>query len=180
MEECRRRRRRMQKCTFYKHTTYKHNPFVSKNSTGLSSDHLGTDWHLRQKGSISVYLLNRVTGWLSGSSAGLEIQRSRVRIPSGALEKLWVFRSQKGCADSLSVCVPNPHVYMHACETPCMHVKDPVVHVKSSVDYGNTKITSMHMYPRRWNVAAQVAEELKMVTCASPPIEERRKNKIKK
>ena len=33
----------------------------------------------------------------------------------------------------------------------------------------------MHLYPRRWNVAAQVAEELKMVTYATPPMEERRK-----
>ena len=39
------------------------------------------------------------------------------------------------------------------------------------------KITSMHLYPRRWNVAAQVAEELKMVTYATPLMEERRKKK---
>ena len=32
------------------------------------------------------------------------------------------------------------------------------------MDYGNTKIPSMHLYPRRLNVAAQVAEELKTVT----------------
>ena len=38
----------------------------------------------------------------------------------------------------------------------------------SSVDYGNTKITSMHLYPRRRNVAAQV-------TYATPPMEEGRK-----
>ena len=42
--------------------------------------------------------------------------------------------------------------------------------------YGNTKITSMHLYPQRWNVAAQVAEEeLKTVTCSTPPMEDRRK-----
>ena len=35
----------------------------------------------------------------------------------------------------------------------------------------------MHLYPRRWNVAAQVAEELKTVTCATPPVGERRKKK---
>ena len=48
-----------------------------------------------------------MTGWLSGSSVGLEIQRSRVRISSGAQEKLWVFRSQKGCADSNLSCAPD-------------------------------------------------------------------------
>ena len=37
-----------------------------------------------------------------------------------------------------------------------------------SVDYRNTKITSMHLYPRRLNVAAQVAEKLKRVTYAYP------------
>ena len=36
------------------------------------------------------------------------------------------------------------------------------------------KITSMHLYPRRWNVAAQVVEELKAVTYATPPMEEHR------
>ena len=40
-----------------------------------------------------------------------------------------------------------------------------------------TKITSMHLYPRRSNVAAEVAEELKTVTYATPPMEERRKKK---
>ena len=39
----------------------------------------------------------------------------------------------------------------------------------------NMKITSMHLYPRRWNVAAQVAEELKIVTYATPPMEELRR-----
>ena len=44
------------------------------------------------------------------------------------------------------------------------------------MDYGNTKITSMHMYPRRRNVATQVAEELQTVTYARRgPTEERRK-----
>ena len=33
----------------------------------------------------------------------------------------------------------------------------------------------MHLYPQRRNVAAQVAEELKTVTYAAPPMEERRK-----
>ena len=32
------------------------------------------------------------------------------------------------------------------------------------MNYGNRKITSTHLYPRIWNVAAQVAEELKTVT----------------
>ena len=35
------------------------------------------------------------------------------------------------------------------------------------MDYGNTKITSMPLYPRRRNVAAQVAGELKTVTYAT-------------
>ena len=39
------------------------------------------------------------------------------------------FLSQKGCADSLSVC-PTPHVHTHAYERPCTHVKDPIVHVR--------------------------------------------------
>ena len=45
------------------------------------------------------------------------------------------------------------------------------------MDYGDTKIPSMHLYPRRRNVAAEVAEELKTVTYATPqaPMEERRK-----
>ena len=41
------------------------------------------------------------------------------------------------------------------------------------VDYGNTKIISMHVYPRIQNVA----EELKMVTYATPSMEERRTKK---
>ena len=36
------------------------------------------------------------------------------------------------------------------------------------MDYGNTKITRLHFYPRRRNVAAQVAEEFKMVTYGYP------------
>ena len=58
----------------------------------------------------------------------------------------------------------------------CAHVKDPVVHgVRVPVDYGNTNITSMHLCPRRRNVAAQVAEELKTDTYATAPMEKRRK-----
>ena len=36
-------------------------------------------------------------------------------------------------------------------------------------------MTSMHLYPRRRNVAAQVANDLKTVTYATPPMEGRRK-----
>ena len=68
----------------------------------------------------------------------------------------------------IAVGVPNPCVYTHTYERPCKHVKDPVVHVKSSMDYGNMKITSMVLYPQRQNVA----EELKTV----PLMEERGKN----
>ena len=35
----------------------------------------------------------------------------------------------------------------------------------------------MHLYPRRRNVSAQVAEELKPVTYATPPMEEHRKKR---
>ena len=47
----------------------------------------------------------------------------------------------------------------------------------SSVDYGNTKIASMHLYPQRRNVAAQVSDELKTVTYA---MEVRRQKSLKK
>ena len=55
---------------------------------------------------------------------------------------------------------------------------------QSSVDYGNTIITSMHLYPRRRNVAAEVAEELKTVTYATPILwrnaeEEKNRKKIR-
>ena len=36
------------------------------------------------------------------------------------------------------------------------------------MDYGNTKLISIRLYPRRRNAAAQVAEELKTVTHATP------------
>ena len=35
--------------------------------------------------------------------------------------------------------------YAIACINICAHVKGPVVHVRSSVDYGNTKTPSMHL-----------------------------------
>ena len=63
------------------------------------------------------------------------------------------------------VCI-RTHVY----ERPCPHVKDPVVRVRV-----RGKITSMHLYPRRRNVAGQVAEELKTAKYTTPPTEERRK-----
>ena len=52
---------------------------------------------------------SRLNWW----SVGLQIQRTKVQIPSGAQEK--GIPSQKCCADSLSVC-PNPSVYTHAQE----------------------------------------------------------------
>ena len=68
--------------------------------------------------NIWHYKWNRVTGWLSGESIGLEIQRSRVRILSGAQEKVWVFQVKKmltrcRCAQPLGI---RTHVY----ERPCM------------------------------------------------------------
>ena len=53
----------------------------------------------------------------------------------------------------------------------CLVVKYPVVHVRVPWIMETRKITSMHLYPRRWNVATQVAEELKTVTYATPPME---------
>ena len=47
------------------------------------------------------------------------------------------------------------------------------------MDYGNTEIPSMYLYPRRRNVATQVAKELKTVTYTAPPMEERRKTDIR-
>ena len=54
------------------------------------------------------------------------------------------FPNQKGCADALSVC-PSPRENTHAYERPRTHVSP----CQSSVDYGNTTITSMHLYPRK-------------------------------
>ena len=42
-----------------------------------------------------------------------------------------------------------------------------------------TKITGKHLYLHKQNAAAQVAEELKTVTYATPPMEERRKKERK-
>ena len=58
----------------------------------------------------------------------------------------------------LAVGVPNLHVYTQAYERPRAHVKNSVVHVRVWWIM-ETKITSTHLYPRRWNVAAQVTEE---------------------
>ena len=72
-------------------------------------------------------------------------------------------QSQKGCADSLSVCQTPVCVYARTRKTLSALSRSPC---QRSVDYGNTKIISMHLYPRRRNVASQVAEELKTVTFA--------------
>ena len=88
--------------------------------------------------------------------------------------------SQKICADSLSVCPGQPPcVYGQHTKDHVRTLKDPVVHVRVRwIDYGNTKITSLHLYPRRRNVAGQVAEELKTVTLyATSPMEERRRRR---
>ena len=69
-------------------------------------------------------------------------------------------------------------IHTHTYERPFTHVKDPVVHV-GVWWIMETKITRMHLYPRRWNVAAQAAEELITVTYATPPMEERRKKERK-
>ena len=111
-------------------------------------------------------------GWLSGQSVGW---RSKGRGFKSRQEhkKNRVFLSQKGIADSLSVCPTPVCIYMHIIYVrQCMHVKGPC---QSSVDYGNTKITSMHLYPQRWNVAAQVVEEIKTVTYATPQGKKRKR-----
>ena len=118
-----------------------------------------------------------VAQWLERWTGDPKVEGSN---PVKSTRKSLSFQSQKGCADSLSVCPNLVCIHAHAYERPCTHVKDPVVHVsQSSVDYGNTKITSLHLYPRRRNVAAQVAEELKTVTYTIPPMEERRKKRKK-
>ena len=55
---------------------------------------------------------------------------SVVRIPSGAQEKLWVFPSQKGCADSLSVCPTSVRIRMHTKDHVRTLYKEPVVHIR--------------------------------------------------
>ena len=77
-----------------------------------------------------------VTGWLSGQRVGVEIQRSRVRIPSGAQEQTCEFFGVKTVVLTRCRCAQSPCVY--ACERPCTHVKDHSP-CQSSVDYGNTK-----------------------------------------
>ena len=107
------------------------------------------------------------------------IQRSRVRIPSGAQEKLLSFSELRVEKVVLTRCryAQPPYVYARIRNT--MYARSRSCNpCQSGVDYGNTKITSMHLYLRRRNVAAQMAEEYKTVTYATPPMEERRrKNK---
>ena len=69
----------------------------------------------------------------------------------------------------------DPCVYTHAHEDHVFMLKILRSPCPSSVDYGNTKITSVHLHPRRRNVAAQVAEELRTVTCTTPPMQKGRK-----
>ena len=67
---------------------------------------------------------------------------TRVRFRGAAKE--WFSQSQLSVADRLS-CGVRIHVCAIVCINDCAHVnKDPVVHVKSSVDYGNTKTPSKH------------------------------------
>ena len=84
----------------------------------------------------------------------MEIQRSRVQIPLGAQENEF-FQVKKvvltRCRCSQPLCVyarirktMYALIFIRSC-SPC----------QSLVDYGNTKITSMHLYPQRWNVADQ-------------------------
>ena len=80
----------------------------------------------------------------------------------------------------LSVGVPN-----HPCVYTCMHTKDHVCTLKILwfiSEFGGLwkhENNSMHLYPWRWNVAAQMVEELKTVTYATSPMEKQRKEKKK-
>ena len=83
-------------------------------------------------------------------------------------------------------CAPTPVCIRTAYERPC---RLRTLKILSSVSQSETgdglwkhenNQRSMHLYPRRRNVAAQVAEELKTVTYAIPPMEERRKKRKKK
>ena len=71
-------------------------------------------------------------------------------------------KSQKGCADSLSVCPTPVSIHTHTKD----HVRTLKIHDR---EFGGLwkyeKITSLHLYPppKRRNVAAQMAEELKTV-----------------
>ena len=59
--------------------------------------------------------------------------------------------------------MPNPRVYTHAYNiymkdhVAYTHVRDPVVHVSVLWIMETRKYTSMHLYSRRRNVAAQVS-----------------------
>ena len=113
-------------------------------------------------------------GWRVGSAVRALDWRSKSRGFESRQEhtnNYDFFPSRNGCADPLSVC--SPCVYARIRKT--MHTRyRSCSPCQSSVDCGNTKITSMHLYPgRRRNVAALVAEELKTVTYAAPPMEER-------
>ena len=99
---------------------------------------------LQYLGFCKTFNLNREQGWQVGSVVRvldwMDIQRLRFRILSGAPKKLWDFPSPNGSADSLSVSpTPCVYVYTHAYERPCMHVKDPVVHVRVRWNMEHTK-----------------------------------------
>ena len=104
-------------------------------------------WHSKEVHTMQFNgIFESSPGWRVGSvvraldlrctGRGFESRQKRQKI-------LWVFPSQKRLCDSLSVC-PTP-VCIHAYERPCTYVKYPVVHV---VDYENTKIATIHLYPR--------------------------------
>ena len=89
-------------------------------------------------------------------------------------KKLWVFPSQTGCADSLSVC-PTP-VCMKDHGT---HGTDPVVHVRVRwIIQKHENHQHALVPPNTVNVAAQVTEEFKTVTLYATP--GKNKNKQKK
>ena len=62
------------------------------------------------------------------------------------------FLSQKCCADSLLVCPAPVCIRTHKNTHVRTLTNYPVVHVGSSVDYGNRKISSMHFTVRKINV----------------------------
>ena len=117
-----------------------------------------------------------VTGSLSGWSVGLKDrgfesrQEHKINFEFFRVKKVVPTRCR---------CAQPPCVYAPIRKTMYARTKS-CSPCKSSMDYGNTKITSKHLYPGRRNVAAQVADELKTVTYATPPMEERTKKERKK
>ena len=78
----------------------------------------------------------RLQGWRGGSVVrALDLRSKDLRFEPRQEHKhnLWVFPSQKCCADSLSVCPTPPHVSVRITTYARAHVKDLVVNVRVSM-----------------------------------------------